>query len=461
MNQNISRRSFLKKSGLTLAAAGIGLDSMKAVRPALGLPDEDNSQGPQGKMEFRTDPLTGQQVSLLGYGCMRWPSTRGKGVDQEEVNRLVDYAMEHGVNYFDTAPAYGGGLNEAITGNALRRHPRESYLIATKLSNFSQNTWSREASMAMYQNSFKQLGVDYIDYYLLHSLGDDRGGKQKFEDRFVKNGMVDFLMEERRKGKIRHLGFSFHGAKESFDHAMSLHEKYHWDFVQIQMNYVDWNHAVQQNSRNTDASYLYGELAKRDIPVVVMEPLLGSRLSKVSQYMSTLFKEQDPERSVASWAFRFAGTFPKVLTVLSGMTYMEHLEDNLKTFCSFQPLNQQQLDMLEEFASLFLRYPTIPCTACNYCMPCPYGIDIPAVFQHYNKCVNEGNVPATSQDSNYRAARRAFLVGYDRSVNPFSQADHCIGCGQCRSLCPQRIDIPAQMQRIDRFVEELKQGKSF
>ena len=183
--------------------------------------------------------------------------------------------------------------------------------------------------------------------------------------------------------------------------------------------------------------------------------------SNVPDHIAAILKQQAPESSVASWAFRFAGSHADVLTVLSGMTYMEHLQDNLRTYSPLDTLTEADLEFLEETAQLMLRYPTIPCNDCKYCMPCPYGLDIPAILLHYNKCINEGNVPASSQDENYRKARRAFLIGYDRSVPKLRQANHCIGCGQCVSHCPQSINIPKELHRIDRFVEELKQGKEF
>jgi hypothetical protein len=190
-----------------------------------------------------------------------------------------------------------------------------------------------------------------------------------------------------------------------------------------------------------------------------MEPLLGGRLSKVPDHVVAHLKQRRPENSVASWAFRYAGSMPNVLCVLSGMTYMEHLEDNLRTYCPLEPLDEEDVKWLEgETASLIISYPTIACNDCKYCMPCPYGLDIPAIFVHYNKCVNKGNVPESQQAENYQKARRAFLIGYDRSVPKLRQADHCIGCRQCVSHCPQNINIPRELQRIDRFVESLKQG---
>lgn len=461
----IGRREFLKRIGTGSAAVSVaaltGCDNKN--NPASG--DRNAQQDiPTDKMTYRTNPTTGDKVSILGYGCMRWPDTGGGAgrdadadLDQETINRLVDYAIEHGVNYFDTSPAYCIGRSERATGIALKRHPRDKYFIATKLSNFSPATWSREASLAMYHNSFKELQTDYIDYLLLHGVGMGDGMKE-FNARYIDNGVLDFLLKEREAGRIRNLGFSYHGDIAVFDHLLSQHDIYKWDFVQIQLNYVDWHHAKEINPRNTDAEYLYGELAKRNIPAVIMEPLLGGRLSNVPDHIVTRLKQQEPERSVASWAFRYAGSFPGVLTVLSGMTYMEHLQDNLRSFAPLQPLTDDDRKFLYETANLMIQYPTIPCNDCKYCMPCPYGLDIPAILLHYNKCVNQGNVPESQQADNYREARRAFLIGYDRSVPKLRQANHCIGCYQCVPHCPQSIDIPKELHRIDTFVEQLKQG---
>lgn len=459
-HKTISRREFLKVLGIgaaaTTAAVATGCDSKKN---ALTGNRSAQTEVPTDKMTYRTDPLTGQRVSILGYGCMRWPTLPspaedGNVIDQQTVNELIDYAMAHGVNYYDTSPVYMQGWSEKSTGIALKRHPRDKFFVATKLSNFSNFT--RENSIAMYRQSFIDLQVDYIDYYLLHSIGN--GGIETFRARYIDNGMLDFLIEERRKGKIRHLGFSFHGTQAVFDEVLAMHETVHWDFVQIQLNYVDWKHA---SNNNVNADYLYAELEKRNIPAIIMEPLLGGRLSNVPDHIANRLKQQAPESSVASWAFRFAGSPDRVLTVLSGMTYMEHLQDNIRTYSPLVTLTDQERQFLFDTADLMMQYPTIPCNDCKYCMPCPYGIDIPAILLHYNKCVNEGNLPASSQDENYRRARRAFLVGYDRSVPKLRQADHCIGCEQCNPHCPQSIDIPAQMQRINDFVEDLKQGREF
>ncbi|HJE38876.1 MAG TPA: aldo/keto reductase [Candidatus Amulumruptor caecigallinarius] len=466
-NHNIDRREFLKRLGIgtaaVSAAALAGCDSKQ--NPLTG---DHTAAGeiPTDRMTYRTNPKTGEKVSILGYGMMRLPSIDGRSareggnddIDQEMVNRQVDYAIAHGVNYFDTSPAYCKGRSERATGIALSRHPRDKYFIATKLSNFAPSTWTREASIAMYRNSLKELQTDYIDYMLLHGIGMGEDGPAEFRARYIDNGILDFLMDERKAGRIRNLGFSYHGDIKVFDDLLAQHDKYQWDFVQIQLNYLDWHHAKELNPRNTNAEYLYNELGKRGIPAIIMEPLLGGRLSKLPDNIVARLKQREPERSVASWAFRYAGTKPGVLTVLSGMTFMEHLQDNLRTYCPLVPLSPEEENFLYDTADLMMQFPTIPCNDCKYCMPCPYGIDIPAILLHYNKCVNEGNIPESQQADNYREARRAFLVGYDHSVPKLRQASHCIGCNRCSPHCPQGIQIPSELHRIDRFVEQLKQG---
>ena len=460
---NISRRGFLKAMGAgATVAAGAAVASCAPKKNAEYDPaGHHTTPVPTDQMTYRTWPnLHNDKISILGYGCMRWPMInsadgRPQGVDQEQVNTLVDYAMAHGVNYYDTSPAYCMGLSEKATGDALKKYPRESFYIATKLSNFDPRTQSFEGSKVMYENSFKEMSVDYIDYYLLHVMG--MGGLENSKRRFFENGIYDFLDKERQAGRIRHLGFSFHGDQETWEWCMQKHDEgvYHWDFVQIQMNYLDWHHAV---GASMTAEYMYNELTKRHIPVVIMEPLLGGRLANIPTHMVARLKQQNSENSVASWAFRFAGSHPNVYCVLSGMTYMENLEDNIRSYSPLVELTEEEKEFLYETADLMQQYPTIPCNNCQYCMPCPYRLDIPGILTHYNKCINEGNVPESQQDPNYRKARQAFLVGYDRTVPKLRQADHCTGCNECSPHCPQQIDIPAAMQRINNFVEALKQN---
>ena len=453
-DKNISRRGFLKFMGAGAALSVVGCNGR-------GSADSVASDAVDpGDMTYRMTPSTGDRVSILGYGCMRLPTVKDADgqdvIDQEEVNRSVDEALKGGVNYFDTSPAYCKGFSERAMGIALSRHPRQSYFIATKLSNFNPSTWPREKSIEMYRNSLRELRTDYIDYMLLHAVG--QGGMENLHGRYLDNGMLDFLMAEREAGRIRNLGFSYHGDVEVFDYLLANHDRYRWDCVQIQLNYIDWNHAKEVNERNTNAEYLYGELRKRGIPAVIMEPLLGGRLASVNNNLTARMKQRRPADSVASWAFRYAGSFEGVLTVLSGMTYREHLRDNLRTYSPLQPLTDDELAFLDMAARIILSYPTVGCTDCKYCMPCPYGIDIPSIFRHYNRCVNEGEVPSRSVDPDYERARKAFLVGYDRSVPRLRQAERCIGCGECVPHCPQGIKIPDQLARIDAIVEKLKRG---
>ena len=461
-SNNISRRSFLKllgAGGVAAVAACAGKKTTEAAQDDY----KNQLEPPVGKMTYRTCPSSGDKVSLLGYGMMRLPMKEGtEEYDQDMINRQVDYALEHGLNYFDTSPVYCMGLSERCTGIALSRHPRQSYFVATKLSNFDPNFQSLEKSIEMYHDSMKELQVDYIDYYLLHSIG---GSSEDFQKRFVDNGIMDYLVKEREAGRIRNLGFSFHGKKEVFDEVLALHDQYHWDFVQIELNWLDWNYADEINDRNVDASYLYGELQKRGIPAVIMEPLLGGRLAKVPQYVTSELKKRDAQKSVASWAFRYAGTPEGVLTVLSGMTYMEHLKDNLLSYCPLTPLTKEEQELLDtKIAHQMMEEDLIPCNACQYCMPCPYGIDIPAIFTHYNKLKTEGFLPnptAASMgqaDPDYREKRRRYLISLDRHVPRERQADHCIQCGRCihEKHCPQQINIPAKLEEMSQLMEQLK-----
>ena len=440
------------------AASAMSLAS--CIGDAASIASGKDSEDEAGEMTYRVNPKTGEKVSLLGYGCMRYLTQGGDPnapIDQDEVNRSIDYALAHGVNYFDTSPAYCKGESEKATGIALSRHPRDSYYIATKLSNFAPETWSRERSIAMYRNSLEQLRTPYLDYMLLHAIGGGDDSMATLNARYFDNGILDFLAQEREAGRIRNLGFSFHGDIRVYDHMLSLHDKYKWDFVQIQLNYVDWNRTAQTpEQRNVDARYLYDELKKRAIPAVIMEPLLGGQLAKLNDHSAATLKALRPDDSLASWAFRFAGTPDGILTVLSGMTYMEHLQDNVRTYSPLEPITEDEDKTLRDIAIDYMSHPLVPCTACQYCMPCPYGLDIPSIFAHYNKCVNEGNVPEDSRAPGYDRARKAFLLGYDRSVPRLRQANHCVQCGRCAPHCPQKIDIPARLADIDTYVEKLK-----
>ena len=453
-NKNMNRRKFLQKLGLG-AGSAIGMLAMNRLNLlacGTGKPIASPFSNEPVEMTYRTQNGSGEKISLLGFGMMRLPD------NQDEVNRLVDYAIAHGVNYFDTAPMYKGGHNEAQTGRALSRHPRERYYVATKMSNQDRQQWGLEASKRMYEKSFRELQVDYIDYYLLHGVGS--GGMDELNGRFLDNGLLDFLLEEREKGRIRHLGFSYHGDVSVFDWLLDNQDKYHWDFVQIQMNYLDWRHASLEKGgwkHDADAEYLYNKLEKTGVQAVVMEPLRGGALARMRNDLSKRLTAMRPDDTPASWAFRWVGSHPNILTTLSGMNQMEHLESNIQTFSPLIPCSDAENRVLEEIADVMSGFPVIPCTACAYCMPCPFGVDIPANFAYYNEAVEKQILPLPDPAApDYKTRKQQFADGLKKALPDETKwATQCADCGACLKKCPQQIRIPNQMVRI---VETL--GKS-
>ena len=402
----------------------------------------------------------GRKVSLLGYGAMRLPTVDGghannwkldaskKAIDQALLNRQVRLMLDGGVNYFDTSPTYCRGESEAALGTALAAsgYARGDYVLATKLSNFSAAQHGLRSCQEMFANSLKALRTDYVDNYLLHSIGN--GGFKTFSKRYLENGALDWLCELRAQRKIRNLGFSFHGDPKTWEWCLEHHGTYKWDFAQIQLNYYDWKHAKKQNARNLDAMKLYGDLARLNIPVVVMEPLLGGRLAgRLDPVSAAELVRFDPEATPARWALRFCGTLPGVMTVISGMTFTEHIEENIATFSPLKPCSEAEMAALERAAVRALGCKTVPCTQCNYCMPCPYGLDIPALFSFRNDYLakEEGLAP------------KALLKAYAEAVpEELRRADHCTGCNRCKTHCPQQIDIPAELASLDALVDVLK-----
>jgi len=398
----------------------------------------------------------GERVGLLGYGAMRIPTVDGghanaheqggstDAIDQKRLDEQVDYMLKHGVNYFDTSPAYCRGRSETALGLALSRHPRASYYISTKLSNFAASSQSFDASRKMFESSLKALKTDYVDYYYLHSIGS--GGFANFQKRYIDNGIIPWLMEQKKLGRIRNIGFSYHGDPKAFEWCLKQHDagNFKWDMALIQLNYVDWRHAAEVNKANMDASYLYSELTSRGIQATVMEPLLGGRLARSHEAIMAELTPRDPEATPASWAFRFAGSHENVLSILSGMTFQEHIEENIRTFSPLKPLERDDYAALERAAVAYLGYGAIPCNVCNYCMPCPYGLDIPGLLTFMNRV-------RTEKMTDPKAVRRA----YEEAVpDPRRRADRCIGCAKCVSHCPQQIDIPKALDGIAAYMED-------
>jgi predicted aldo/keto reductase-like oxidoreductase len=454
-----SRRTVLKGAAVGAAAAALayGLDGFGLVGPqGSALPEPDKA-----RMTYRTHPHSGDKVSLLGFGCMRFPmspeaaSPAGPQIDENASFRLVDYALAHGVNYFDTAYVYHHGVSEEVIGKALKRHPRAGFFLASKMPS-SRNPTLEEAKK-IFETQLARCQVDYFDYYLLHSVSTVEQYRQIYET----NGVLDHLLEMKRAGRIRNFGWSFHGDRPMLEYSLSRDVP--WDCALLQLNYHDLLNKViplfftpSRASEPAPAKWMLETMIPTGIPLMVMEPLLGGRLARLNRKALTILQEENPRLSAASWAFRYVAGLPNVLTVLSGMTYMEHLQDNLRTYAPFEPLSEREAAALRRALDIFTTQENIPCTACSYCMPCPYGVDIPAVFTHYNNCVDDEYIPKGARDAEYERLRRAFLVGYDRSVPELRQAIRCTGCGKCTPLCPQRINIPDQLARLGKFVEGLR-----
>ena len=445
--QNMSRREFLRRLGIGTGSAM----ALMAMEPLSALAQNKKKEA-ANRMTYRVQHGSGEQISLLGFGMMRLPN------NQEEVNQLVDYAIEHGVNYYDTAPMYMGGQSEVLMGNALSRHPREKYYVATKMSNQNRRSWSFDDSKRMYETSMEKLKVDHIDYYLLHSIG---GGMDTLKGRFLDNGILEFLLKEREAGRIKHLGFSYHGDVRDFDWLLDHNDEYHWDFVQIQMNFLDWRHASMRGGRRTDADaeYLYSKCEKLGIQCVVMEPLRGGAFGRMAQELTDQLKAVRPDDSTARWAFRWVGSYPNILTVLSGMNRMDHLEENVQTFSPIDPCTEAENQLLASIADQMSGFPTIPCTTCEYCMPCPYGVNIPGNFAYYNKAVTEHVLPLPAPTAaDYAERQQKFIEGFRQALpDAGTWARACQDCEECLSKCPQQIRIPNQLARIVETLRVRKQ----
>jgi predicted aldo/keto reductase-like oxidoreductase len=366
-------------------------------------------------METRTFGPLGDRVSLLGYGFMRLPRLAGNegDIDAARACELVDYALEQGVNYFDTAWPYLDGLAEPFAGEALGRHNRDSFFLATKLPVWLLKT--REEALAIFEAQLERCRVSYFDYYLFHGLNGDTFDKMEAWN------LYGLFRKLKQKGKIRHLGFSFHDRAEVIRRIANAHP---WDFAQIQINYLDWE--------TQNAKLQYEILSGKGIPVVVMEPVKGGALATLTDGAVRILKKQNAAASSASWALRYAASLPGVLTVLSGMSNMEQVKDNTATFKHFRPLAEDERETLRKAAAAYLKSGAIPCTGCRYCMDCPFGVDIPQNIAIYNQYL-------LTKDS------LQLYISHDSLERP---AKNCTGCGKCVALCPQKIDVPAILKNL-------------
>ncbi len=358
-------------------------------------------------------PFKDISLSRLGMGMMRLPVVDGvfENIDYEKAQALIDEAYAAGINYYDTAYIYHGGQSEVFTGKALAKYPRDSYYVADKFF-MEANPDYRE----QFEDQLKRLNMERIDFYLLHGVADQSA------DTFLNNGCIEYFEEMRRQGRITYLGFSFHGTPEVLRKMVKAHD---WDFVQIQLNYYDWMFETAREE--------YEILVEAGIPVMVMEPTHGGMLTKLNDKTVEMLKMVAPERSVASWAMRWVLSLDSVQVVLSGMTELEHLHDNVATFSEGKRLDEGECALVEEVAKIYKEDVAVPCTACRYCCNgCPVGLDIPHLLARYNLFKING------------PWRLGILESYPEEARPTA----CIGCGACAGLCPQGIDVPGIMAEM-------------
>ncbi len=367
-----------------------------------------------------------QNPSILGFGLMRLPLLKegSPDIDKPLALKMIDEAYQKGVNYFDTAYPYHHGLSELFIGEALAKYPRESYYLADKLPSWLIK--SKADAVRIFNEQLEKCKVEYFDYYLCHALS-----KEQFKPYLIP-GVMDFLYEMKKVGKIRHLGFSFHDTPDVLEEIIHTYE---WDFVQLQLNYLDWDF---QN-----AKLQYEIVTEYGVPVIVMEPVRGGTLATLSEESCAIFKNANQSLSVASWAIRYAASKDNVMVVLSGMTNNTHVEDNLKTCTNFQYLNESEYAVIDQALKTYLNSKTIPCTACQYCMPCPEGVEIPNIFAIFNHYAISKN-------------KHKFVNDYV-GLGDSSLASVCIECGQCLSHCPQKIEIPSRLKEIDSLYISLSE----
>ena len=368
----------------------------------------------------------GEEIKKLGFGLMRLPMKDGE-VDLEQVKAMVDLFMEKGFTYFDTAYGYLGGKSEMAVRTALvDRYPRESFQLATKLPAWAGANTAEEAK-GMFYTSLERTGAGYFDFYLLHNLGDTR---TEYFDRY---GIWDFVREQKEKGLIRHIGFSFHDKADVLDQVLTAHPEA--EFVQLQINYADWE------SPSIQSRACYEVARKHGKPVIIMEPVKGGALASLPESIAGLLKQANPDASQASWAVRFAASLPGLITVLSGMSTLEQMQDNLSYMEQFQPLTDGEQAVVKQVQQVLASVPQVPCTDCRYCVKgCPMEINIPGVFKAVNTLLIYGNKDGAQGDYNW-------------GTRQGGKASACIGCGQCQAACPQHIQIIEELKKAAETFE--------
>jgi predicted aldo/keto reductase-like oxidoreductase len=382
-------------------------------------------------MEIRN--LKNGNIGLLGFGLMRLPYTTEYGeLDTTKGIEMVDFAIARGVNYFDTAWMYHNGNSEYFAGEALSRYPRSSFYLADKMPLMALN--AEEDVERIFNEQLKKCRTEYFDFYLLHNI--NQAHMQTAESCKV----YEKLKQKQKQGLIRYLGFSFHDRPELLQRVV---EQYDWDFAQIQLNYVDWE--LQQ------AGKLYGILEQKNIPVCIMEPVRGGSLANLPEEARLILKAADPKASPAAWALRYAASLPGVQVVLSGMSTLEQVQDNIQTMSPFKPLTDEERGVIEKALAAYRKAAAVPCTSCRYCMDCPQGVEIPknfGVYNNYKRAIAQSNPMAEMQ----------FEMEY-HLFKDMEHASNCIECGECKTLCPQNIDISYWMKTIRDLHEHFLKGQ--
>jgi predicted aldo/keto reductase-like oxidoreductase len=351
----------------------------------------------------------------------------GEDVDIEQTKQMVDLFLAKGFTYFDTAYGYINGKSEAAAKEALvDRYPRDSFQLATKLPAWAGPKTTEEAQ-GMFWTSLKRTGVEYFDFYLLHNLGAER------TEAFTQFGIWDFLAEQKKEGRIRHLGFSLHASAEYLDEILNAHPE--MEFVQLQINYADWENRIVQSKKCYEVARKHGK------PVIVMEPVKGGALAKLPEQVAGILKDADPGASPASWAIRYAASLEGLVTVLSGMSTLDQMKDNLSYMEHFTPMDRGELAVIEKAQEVLAAIPQVPCTDCKYCMKgCPQNIAIPGTFKVINDYLIYRNLAGAQGSYKWETMR-------------FAKASECIGCGQCEAVCPQSIKIVDELAKAAKVLE--------
>lgn len=363
------------------------------------------------------------EVPLLALGCMRLPMRNGE-IDQQELDRMVDYCMEHGANYFDTAYMYVDSKSELAIGKSLKRYKREDFILADKSPIYKMKT--REDVREIFEEQLKKCQVEYFDFYMCHNINKNT------VDTYRNVAMYDELVKLKKEGKIKYLGFSFHGTPDILREVVKEHK---WDFAQLQINYLDWD--------VVKAKEQYDIVQAEGIPVIVMEPLRGGGLVNLSDKALAKLKEHYPDTTPASFGLRWAASRKNVVTVLSGMSNLQQVKENIQTFIDYKEMTEDEIKVADEISKIIQSQGEINCTACKYCMEvCPRGINIPAAFALYNQY-------------KISKSKMSFTMYYD-TLSESEQPDACIKCGLCNKNCPQNLDIPALLTKIADEYKKIK-----